>query len=89
MDMDSKKTLNDYSQQSTSAVIEMLSSSKEGISSRDAKGRLEKFGLNVLSQKKDRTILFEFLSNFKSPLVIVLLFAAIISFFLASISTDR
>lgn len=52
-----------------------------GLSSDEAQRRLEKFGLNALSEKRETNVLFEYLSYFKSPLVVILLIASGISAF--------
>ncbi len=59
---------------------------KEGLSSKDAKERLEKYGANILSEKKKRTMLSMFLDQFKDYMVIILIIASIVSFFLGEIT---
>ncbi|ORX23453.1 ATPase [Thermoanaerobacterium sp. PSU-2] len=59
---------------------------EEGLSSKNAKERLEKYGANILSEKKKRTILSMFLDQFKDYMVIILIIASIISFFLGEIT---
>lgn len=56
-----------------------LNSSINGLSSLEAKQRLEKYGLNKLPEEKRISILKIFLSQFKSPLIYVLLLAAVVS----------
>lgn len=58
-----------------------LKSSENGLSSEDVRKRLAKYGKNELPGKEKRTGLHIFLSQFKNAFFIVLLFAAIISFF--------
>jgi Mg2+-importing ATPase len=58
-----------------------LESSEKGLSSEEARKRLEVYGKNELPGKEKRTALRIFLSQFKSAFLIVLLFAAIVSFF--------
>lgn len=54
----------------------------EGLSSSKARERMKEFGENKIASKKKLVGLKIFLSQFKSPLVYVLLFAAIVTFFL-------
>jgi magnesium-transporting ATPase (P-type) len=60
----------------TLPVDELLSHSKsslDGLSSKEAERRLEVFGYHELLRKKRRAAVIDFLSHFKSPLVIILL----------------
>jgi Ca2+-transporting ATPase len=50
-----------------------------GLSSEEAKDRLEKFGLNVLRAEKKVTAIQRFLSQLKSPVVIILLIATAVT----------
>lgn len=64
-------------------IIEMLHSNKEkGLSEEEANLRLEKYGENVLIEEKRNTFLDIFLSQFQDFLIIVLLIAAAVSFFI-------
>ena len=56
-----------------------LQSSPQGLSSASAQERLNKFGRNSLKSHKKAAPLLLLLSQFKSPLVLILVFAAIIS----------
>ncbi|MEW5705251.1 MAG: cation-translocating P-type ATPase [Actinomycetota bacterium] len=60
-------------------TIKELDTSSQGLSSLEAKRRLEKFGPNELKKKKKRTPLLMILDQFKDFLIITLLFAAIIA----------
>ena len=51
----------------------------KGLSSEDAKARLERFGPNELREKPGPSILEMFIAQFKEPLVLVLIVAAVIS----------
>ncbi len=73
----------------TSPVEELLSrlkSSMDGLSSEEAERRLEFFGYNELVRKKRRAVIIEFLSHFKSPLIIILLIAGLISGFFGEVA---
>ncbi|MEM0317765.1 MAG: magnesium-translocating P-type ATPase [Candidatus Nezhaarchaeales archaeon] len=63
-----------------------LKSSLNGLTSEEAKRRLELFGYNELPTRKRRTIIVDFLSHFKNPLVVILLIAGLISGFLADMT---
>lgn len=60
-------------------VLSELGSRPKGLSDKEAKARLLRFGFNTIIDKKERPIILEFLSHFKNPLVIILLVVTIIS----------
>jgi len=60
-------------------VFERLSASSEGLSQREVEKRLEKYGYNELAEKKQRTALRMFLSQFKDVFILLLIFAAVFS----------
>jgi Mg2+-importing ATPase len=64
---------------SNSDVLEQLESSDKGLTPDQAQERLSRFGANEIGKKKVRTGLFIFLSQFKNPLVLILLVASIVS----------
>ena len=67
----------------TRDVLSVLKSSKKsGLTSKEAKRRLKKYGKNKLPEKRKFTQLEIALNQLKSPLVYVLLTAAVITFFL-------
>ena len=68
-------------------LLPRLDSSFSGLGSEDAEKRLEIFGRNELARRKKRAGVFEFLLHFRSPLVIILIFAALISGFLQEFPT--
>ena len=67
------------------ALFPRFKTSLNGLSSEEAEKRLEVFGYNELVRRKRRTAVVDFLSHFKSPLVIILLFAGIASGFFGEI----
>ena len=71
-----------YSEAAIEDVLKKLDTTRNGLSDAEAKNRLEKFGRNVVAEGKKTNIVLEFFSYFKNPLVIILLAAAIVSFFL-------
>ncbi len=60
-------------------VINRLKTSVQGLSDEQAAERLEAFGPNELAREHKHSAIKEFLAHFKSPLVIILLIAGIIS----------
>jgi len=66
-------------------LLARLSTSANGLSSEEAQERLEVYGRNELAKKKKRAAILDFLSRFKSPLVIILMIAGAISGALGSI----
>lgn len=66
----------DYRTSPMDEVLDELQTSISGLSSLESKKRLEEQGPNVLAEKKEFNIVFEFLSHFKNPLIIILLVAA-------------
>ena len=52
---------------------------ERGLTSEEAKERLEKYGSNVLKEKKKTPIIVRFLEQFKDFMVIILLIAAVVS----------
>jgi len=61
---------------------------REGLSAEEAKHRLEEYGPNVLVEEKKTSPLSILLDQFKSILVIVLIFAALVSGFILEEVTD-
>ncbi len=76
-----------YYQKSIEEIaIELNTELQKGLTSEEAKERLQKFGPNQLEEKKDRNLWIMFLDQFKNILVIILLVSALISFILGEIS---
>ena len=69
------------------AVFELLNAKSSGLTSVEAKTRLDKYGYNELEFKR-RSSLVRFLEQFRSPLVYILLVAAAVTSFLA-VSMDK
>jgi Mg2+-importing ATPase len=74
-----KDNLSSYSTSTIEEIFENFKTSKKGLSEDEAKKRIALYGKNVISDKREVGIVLEFLSHFKSPLVIILLLAAIVS----------
>lgn len=63
-------------------ALEALETTPEGLSSAEAERRLKAYGPNRLNPKKRSDPLTLFIGQFKSPIIILLLFAAILSIYL-------
>jgi len=62
-------------------VLDQLKSSRNGLTSAEAASRLEACGPNSLTARKKRTALGLFLAQFKDFMILLLLFAALVSAF--------
>jgi Mg2+-importing ATPase len=71
--------LSQYWSQSLEDVTEALHSTSGGLTTADAQERLRQFGPNVLEAREKATPLKLFLGQFKSPIVLILLFATGVS----------
>ena len=60
-------------------VLEALQSSRHGLSRQEAMARLERFGRNTLPRPTPPGIITLFLRQFLSPLIYILLIAAVVS----------
>ncbi|MBS7616808.1 magnesium-translocating P-type ATPase [Candidatus Bathyarchaeota archaeon] len=67
-------------------LLSRLGTSLSGLSSEEAEKRLAIYGYNELAKRKKRVAVVEFLLHFRSPLVIILLIAGLISGFLGEIA---
>ena len=65
-------------------IFELLNSSEKGLSEQEAVSRREKYGLNEIKGKGMRSALNIFFTQFKNSLVITLITASIIAYFLGS-----
>src|SRR5450756_208823 len=63
-------------------LLAQLQTTPLGITSDEARQRLTRFGSNLLTPRKRSDSLALFLVQFKSPITLILLFAAGLSFFL-------
>ena len=63
-------------------MLKVLESAKEGLTPSEAKKRLDLFGANQLKPSKSTNVLTLLVSQFKSPLILILFFATVLSFFL-------
>lgn len=60
--------------------MERLQTGPEGLTDAEASQRLSRYGARVLWEKKHYSALALFLSQFKSPIILLLIFAAFLSF---------
>ena len=67
-------------------ILKQLNSSENGLSTKEAEDRIEKYGKNVFEEKKSTSKFMIFLSQFKSSITMILIFAAILSIFLKDYS---
>jgi Mg2+-importing ATPase len=76
------QTLQSFWSISVAEMLKKLETAKEGLTSDEAKKRLTLYGANLIKPKKRTDILTLLLSQFKSPIILILLFATGLSFFL-------
>ena len=69
----------EYYNKTKEEVIKELKSQTTGLTKEEAKKRLEQNGKNMLPQKKKESILSIFVSEFKDPMILLLVFAIIAS----------
>jgi P-type Mg2+ transporter len=67
---------------SAAQVLETLNASANGLSTHDAKRRLIKYGANSLKQQRKSSAIGLLLNQFRSPIILILIFAAVLSIFL-------
>ena len=72
---------------STQDALARLGTAIQGLSTGSARERLRTYGPNILKPKKQATTLGLFLAQFKTPIILILIFAAILSYFLGDAST--
>ncbi|QLE49198.1 magnesium-translocating P-type ATPase [Nostoc sp. C057] len=66
-------------------VLDQLKSSPQGLSRQEAQQRLTQYGANSLKQKRQSSTLLLLLNQFKSPIILILMAAAILSSFLGDV----
>lgn len=78
-EIDQKKAFWSFS---SNQLLEHLKTQASGLNEDEAKRRLRYYGLNIPKPKKRTSSINLFLAQFKSPILLILLFAAGVSFFL-------
>ena len=74
----------------TDTVLERLKSDKtKGLTQWDFEVRLFEHGENKFAEKKKQSLIVHFLSQFKDFMVIVLIIAAVVSFFVSLLQGER
>ena len=63
-------------------LFKYLNSTQNGLSEKEANKRLESLGNKLLSKRKETNALVIFLNQFKNPIILILVFAAVLSLFL-------
>lgn len=67
-------------------ILNSLNTSADGLSSKEAEDRIDKFGENIIGEKKSTSKFMIFINQFKNPITMILIFAAILSIFLKDYS---
>ncbi len=67
---------------STEQALDQMHATAAGLSQQDAKQRLSQYGANSLTQKHKSNALTLLINQFKSPIILILIFAAGLSIFL-------
>lgn len=80
--MDSQSTTNAWYAEDNEEVCKKLETSENGLSDAEALARLEKYGYNEISKKKNRSIFKMLWEQLKDPMILILIGAAILSFIL-------
>lgn len=74
--------MSDYYSKNIPEVLEELKSNEQGLSEEEAGKRLKIYGLNKLPETKPDNLFIVFIRQFQSPLIYILLAAALIVFYL-------
>ncbi len=80
--------MNSHSQ-TTAGLLAQLKTTPEGLTGSEAEKRLLEYGENRLKGEKKKSLLQKFLEQFRDVMVLILLAAAVISFFTALSEGDR
>lgn len=75
-----------WSEESPEQVLDMLTTHKEGLSQKEASERLEIYGPNSLPEASKDSLITIFIRQFKSPLLYILIIAALIAMLLGEVS---
>src|SRR5450759_2059931 len=67
-------------------VLSDLGTTSEGLTSAEAASRLSRYGPNTIAARKRRTTAELFFSQFKSPIILILIGAAILALFLKHVA---
>ena len=78
-----------YYSQTPEQVLAAVESREEGLTSRQAQERLERFGPNALLEEKKKPVWQVFLEQFKDLLVVILIAAAVISMLSGNVESNH
>lgn len=70
----------------TDQLLMMLGSSQNGLSLQQSRERISKYGENALISVRKTGPILTLLAQYKSPIILILIFAAILSFFLRDVT---
>jgi Mg2+-importing ATPase len=70
----------------TSEMLKKLQMTTDGLKSSEVRERLNRYGANILKPKKRTDTITLLLSQFRSPIILILLFASGLSFFLGDVT---
>jgi Mg2+-importing ATPase len=74
------KQLVESAQADVPNVLQQLGTRKDGLSESEARERFKQYGSNEVAKEKRKSVVIRLLSNFKNPLVILLLVLGFISY---------
>lgn len=74
------KSLLDFAHQDVQEILKEFQTRHEGLTNQEVGDRLQKFGKNIIVEEVKSHWLLKYLQEFKNPMVIILLFAAVFSF---------
>ncbi len=77
--------MKDYANNDIKTVLKSFKTSLNGLSEKEAKNRLNRYGLNELPKEKKKSIINIFFSSFNDPIVLVLFISSILSFVIGEI----
>jgi Mg2+-importing ATPase len=77
----STAALDTYWTLTTDQLLSTINTTHNGLQQTDAESRIKQYGLNALKSQQKHTAFGLLLSQFKSPLVLILIFASIVSAF--------
>lgn len=76
------QSLEYFSRLDSAELLAKLKSSPEGLLDSEARKRLVLYGKNLIKQEKKHHLILQFLSNFKNPLILILMVVSVISIIL-------
>ena len=74
------KELLESAQADGTAVLQMLHTETNGLKREESRDRLKQYGPNEIAREKRKSVLMRLISNFKNPLVVLLLALGLISY---------